>query len=442
MKLSFFTIVSMTLLSLSTGVQANINEAIQNKVNAEVVLENQYQAIRSQWFKPTRMSLRLEDKIRALDEEQLSFLLQVLWSEQTTSHVPLTNAFLEFYHYLPSTQQLSQADQVHFLLLGTKVSGDSDLKKKFEQQLYALMAKSDLSKGAVYRLLSNYHQGLSKRQLKSFRNRYQKEADEIKQAENNQVFPTKEEIKELIEFKPELSTFMSGAYQKGLTLFLICRSVRDYACRMIMKNAQGDLVKNEDGTLWSNPSLARSYYNYPSNRTNGHTPAGIYTLDSVMPYANNQPAYGQFRRIIMNFIPKSEGEVLQKELLTERMQKHTWWNQATIARDVGRDLLRIHGTGRVNTEPQATYYPFIPSLGCIKNREGTYDGVTYIDQRHMLDQMMTTLELEPAYENEPSIHGVLYVLEINDEKRPVEIKDIENLLAPEAQEIEPQETLN
>jgi hypothetical protein len=224
---------------------------------------------------------------------------------------------------------------------------------------------------------------------------------------------------------------LGGAYNNTIKLFVLCRTIRNYPCRMVMKDSKGEWAHNSDGSLWTNPVLALSKYNYPFNKTSGHTPSGIYKMDSVIPYPTSPNYYGQFRRVILNFIPKSKNEILQTYLLPESMRGLTWWKQAVVARDMGRDLLRIHGTGLVNTNPQSTYYPFIPSLGCIKNREGVYDGVEYKDQRHMLDQMMDALGLNPIYENEPSIHGLLYVLELDDEPRAVELQDIESIIAVE-----------
>jgi hypothetical protein len=47
----------------------------------------------------------------------------------------------------------------------------------------------------------------------------------------------------------------------------------------------------------------------------------------------------------------------------------------------------------------------------------------------MLDQMMEALGLNPIYENEPSIHGLLYVIELDDQARAVEQADIESIIS-------------
>src|SRR5690606_14102858 len=103
--------------------------------------------------------------------------------------------------------------------------------------------------------------------------------------------------------------------------------------------------------IWTNPALASSARGIPSYSRNGNTPAGILTIDSVMPSADQQLSFGKFRRMILNFIPKSKNEVLTKKLLPESSHQNGWWKPAVVARDVGRNLLRIHGTGKINKDP-------------------------------------------------------------------------------------------
>jgi len=95
---------------------------------------------------------------------------------------------------------------------------------------------------------------------------------------------------------------------------------------------------------------------------------------------------------------------------------------------VGRSLFRIHGTGRINTDPASSWYPLYPTSGCIASRENTYDQVTYNDQQILLNEMMTSMGLTPTYNNETKILGLLYVVDLNSEERAVEFKDIRPFL--------------
>ncbi len=235
-----------------------------------------------------------------------------------------------------------------------------------------------------------------------------------------------EVVTDLFFNTPDVTTYMGGEYLKSVKIFMFCRQNRLYPCLMVMKDVNDKEVRNSDGTIWSNGALASARTGLPSFQRNGNTPAGIFTIDSVMPEADQQLAYGKFRRMILNFVPKSEDETLIKLLLPKSSWDSTWWKATTVARDIGRNLFRIHGSGRMNTDSTTPYFPFMRTLGCISQRENTYSGVTYKDQRNLLDSIMKSMELAPSYENEPKIKGILYVLELNDKSSPVTLNDLKD----------------
>ena len=234
---------------------------------------------------------------------------------------------------------------------------------------------------------------------------------------------TRDVIADIFYRSPDITTYMNGEYVKAVKIFMFCRSNRLYPCLMTMRNAHGEAVRNADGTLWTHKALASSKQGLPSYTRNGNTPAGIFTIDSVMPVADQQISYGKNRRMILNFVPKSKNEALLKSLLPETSQKEEWWRPTIAARDAGRNLFRIHGTGKINNDATVPYYPFMRTSGCIAQRENTYEGVTYNDQRELLDAIMTALDLEPSFENEPKVKGVLYL---------VEMDDVDEVVTPEA----------
>lgn len=229
---------------------------------------------------------------------------------------------------------------------------------------------------------------------------------------------------DLFHLTPDITTYMNGEYLNSVKIFMFCRSNRLYPCLMVMKNNRGEAVRLQDGTLWSNPALASSARGLPSYSRNGNTPQGIHTIDSVMPVADSQTSFGKFRRMILNFIPKSRDEVLTKALLPASSQESEWWKSAVVSRDIGRNLLRIHGTGKINVDKETPYYPFMRTSGCIAQRENTYEGVTYKDQRNLLDSIMLAMDLGLNYSNETQIKGILYLVDIDDENAPVTLQDI------------------
>lgn len=226
---------------------------------------------------------------------------------------------------------------------------------------------------------------------------------------------------------PDTTTYRNGAYAKSVKIFQFCRTNRNYPCLQIMKDVNDQAVRLSNGDLWMSPALSSSKYGLPSNNRNGNTPAGVYTIDSVMPSTDQQISYGKFRRMILNFIPTSTNEALLKSLLPTSSHDKVWWRESVVARDIGRNFLRIHGTGHINQDQNSSFFPFIRTSGCIAKRENTYNGVTYKDQRNLLDLVMTSMNLRPVYANEVKIKGILYVINLDDKEAPVTREDLISL---------------
>lgn len=240
------------------------------------------------------------------------------------------------------------------------------------------------------------------------------------------ALPNAQMIKDIFNFEPATDVYASGRYHKKPRLYMFCRSARQYPCFMVMKDGQGKIWRNAKGEVWSQPALAFSRHNKPATKVNGDTPAGILRIDSVMPTNDQQLVYGKFRRLILNFVGEGVNESYTKLLLPPSSHKSDWWKQASVARDIGRSALRIHGTGLRSTASQP-YYPLVPTSGCIAQRENKYGNVTYIDQRNLLDEMMKASGLKPVYANETELRGLIYLIEIDDRKAPVTMNDLVNL---------------
>lgn len=227
---------------------------------------------------------------------------------------------------------------------------------------------------------------------------------------------TKDEIIDLVFESPDLSDYQNARYAGGVKLFLFCRRDRSYPCLFVLKDAFDRLVRSEDGELWTMPALAKSAGNLPYYITNGHTPSGAHSIDSVMPYADQQLSFGKFRRVILNWIASDESV---KEMLPQSAKNKKWWKEASLARDNGRKWLRIHGTGRLNSNRSSSYYPHVPTAGCVSVREGAYGASEYKDQRLLLDEIMKAMRMAPVFGNEPEIKGMLYVIELDKKKKRV-----------------------
>lgn len=231
-------------------------------------------------------------------------------------------------------------------------------------------------------------------------------------------------ISDIFHNSPDVTTYMNGEYVKSVKIFMFCRENRLFPCLMTMRNVYGEVVRNRDGSIWTHPALASSARGLPSYSRNGNTPAGVLTIDSVMPAADQQMSFGKFRRMILNFVPKSKDEELLKSLLPESSHDQEWWKPNIAAREIGRNLFRIHGTGKLNKDPSTPYYPFMRTSGCIAQRENSYNNVTFKDQRELLDSIMVAMDMVPTYENEVKVKGILYLVEIDDKDAPVSAKDL------------------
>ena len=186
-----------------------------------------------------------------------------------------------------------------------------------------------------------------------------------------------------------------------LTLFAIMPTNRKRLGKLLIKKGNGEFVKDKCGNIWSISILACSGRGLPFHHSNGQTPMGVYSIDGVMPEANKNYEFGKFRRLIVNFTDP-------ENLLPMSQKNKSWWKQAVLAKELGRSLLRIHGTDRVNRNPCTSFFPFVPTSGCIATNEKTND------QRRLLDTMMAAADLKVCYENEANLKAILYVLELND----------------------------
>lgn len=232
-------------------------------------------------------------------------------------------------------------------------------------------------------------------------------------------------LQDLVTGQREISNFNGGKYASGIQIYKFCRKDRKYPCRMVLRDKQGRLVRSANGKVWSIPSLAMAANGKPYYKVSGDTPSGVYTIDSVMPTADQQRSFGKYRRLILNFIPKSAGEQNHLYLLPKGHHNATWWHEAVTGRQIGRNLLRIHGTGKIVTKPTDPHYTFAPTQGCINTRENIYDGITFKDQRLLLDTVMTAMGLTANYQNEVNIYGLLYVINVDSKTAPVSVEDLE-----------------
>lgn len=316
-------------------------------------------------------------------------------------------------------------ERLRIAILRLKYNRAKNFPAQLTSELTAILSEPNADTRIVY-LLAAYEEELLKaghEEIISLAKNHPQYFDVANDVERKNDI-TEDMITDLFHKTPSTTTYMNGEYVKSVKIFMFCRENRLYPCLMVMRDVHGEVVRNQDGTIWAHKALASSKHGLPSYTRNGNTPTGILTIDSVMPSADQQISFGKFRRMILNFIPKSRNETLMKSLLPASSHNEDWWKSSVVARDIGRNLFRIHGTGKLNTDPTVPYYPFMRTLGCIAQRENTYDGVTYRDQRELLDAVMVGMNMVPSYSNEVKVKGILYLVEIDDQNAPVEAEDL------------------
>lgn len=323
-------------------------------------------------------------------------------------------------------------DKIRLFLLDEKLGKNIAFNSEFISELFNKVISGELQRREIYTLL-NYQDSLESFGFEDIfaevDKRYRDDLAPYEAAKNSSKEElSKEELQDLVFHDLDLDDFSRGKYSSKPKVYMLCRHDRNFPCMMVMRDSKNELVKNEDGSVWMQSALGLARKGRAYNVKNGYTPAGVYTIDSVMPEANRRTVFGKYRRLILNFISKSTDERTTKKLLPKTAESSLWWKQAVVARDVGRNLLRIHGTGLRNNNPQSSYYPFVPTSGCIAQKENSYGGVRYKNQRKFLDVMMEASELKVKFKNETKLKGLLYVVEVDGAKKAMTREVVENLL--------------
>ncbi len=178
-----------------------------------------------------------------------------------------------------------------------------------------------------------------------------------------------------------------------LHLYVLCSTDRGELCQTVLRDRQGNFVREDDGQLWSVPLGLRSLHTGLSwSFTRGETPQGIYRIEGTIPQPDTDyfRPYGQFA-LVQLFVPYEPGV---KTFLPGRTQAKTaqtpwtgglaayqsllpptWRNylpmqQTYWAGKAGRNYFRIHGTGEApeffaNSHRYPASAGWNPTIGCL-----------------------------------------------------------------------------
>ncbi|MBS1513375.1 MAG: hypothetical protein JST86_21235 [Bacteroidetes bacterium] len=237
-----------------------------------------------------------------------------------------------------------------------------------------------------------------------------------------------EEPYKLSDFK---MIFSSTFLPSNIVVYSIQRKNRNYPGLVIVRDAAGNFIRNDDGSLFAVPQLARSITNLPYYLTNGNTPQGIFRMFGFA--ISKSPALGPTQNIQLTMpFETSIKHFLKDSTITDSVWTIDWYKKLLPAKlqdfaplfetytasMAGRTEIIAHGT---TVDPEyyknETYYPHTPTEGCLCTKEiwSPVDG-----KRSESDQQ----KLVNAISKAGGPDGYVVVIEIDDQQKAVTIDDI------------------
>ncbi|MEP6712528.1 MAG: hypothetical protein ABJA37_08940, partial [Ferruginibacter sp.] len=231
---------------------------------------------------------------------------------------------------------------------------------------------------------------------------------------------------------PDLKALLQKNYLPGqVLLFSFQRKNRDYPGIVMVRDRNGNFIKDSTGEYFCVPQLARSVSNLPAYLTNGNTPQGIFRMKGydvsragfIGPTVNVQLTM-PFEKSPCHFYADSSitdttwNLSYYRNLLPASLKDYFPLYESYYAGKAGRTEIIIHGT-TVNPEYylHQPYYPLTPTQGCLTSKE-IWNGKT--GQRSESDQQKLINTMIKA----GGAQGYCIVINIDDEQRPVSLNDI------------------
>lgn len=228
-----------------------------------------------------------------------------------------------------------------------------------------------------------------------------------------------------------LDLFRHGGERGKTTIYSIQRRNRDYAGLTIVKKPDQTFLRNADGNLFAIPHFTRSLSGLPGYLTNGNTPQGIFSLQSIEAAGSVFIGPTPALNLTLPFESSVQEYFHDKSLpdTTWTLEKYcallpfSWRNyepiqEAFYAGQAGRTEIIAHGT---TIDPEyyrdKIYYPYTPSLGCLTALElwSRQDGRQLISDQ---------LALIRAFKAAGSQAGYVIVVEKDDKPSPVTLQEI------------------
>ena len=240
----------------------------------------------------------------------------------------------------------------------------------------------------------------------------------LKSADVNQQ-PVHQVLKDIVS-----KNFLPGQ----IVMYSFQRKNRDYPGMVLIRNADGNFVRDSCGNLFHLPQLARSISNLPGYLRNGNTPQGIFKMfgfgvsmsNFIGPTANVQmgmPVELSIRKFFDDSTILDSAWTIgwYQKLIPKKLQSYLPLYDSYYAGLAGRSEIIAHGT---TIEPDyyagKPYFPLTPTQGCLCTKEIWNGKRLESDQQKLVNGL-----LEAGGAN-----GYCVVIEIDDKQAPVAIKDL------------------
>lgn len=217
-----------------------------------------------------------------------------------------------------------------------------------------------------------------------------------------------------------------------IVMYSFQRKDRDYPGMVLIRNANGDFIRDSLGSIFHIPQLARSITNLPGYLRNGNTPQGIFKMygfgvsmsSFIGPTANVQMGMPVELSLQKFFNDSTISDSIwaidrYQKMIPEKIRNYLPLYQSYYAGLIGRTEIIAHGT---TIDPQyylgKSYYPLTPTQGCLCTKE-IWDGKRLeSDQQKLINGLLKA----------GGANGYCVVIEIDDKHAPVTINDLVSYL--------------
>jgi hypothetical protein len=238
-----------------------------------------------------------------------------------------------------------------------------------------------------------------------------------------------ENIKQVFLSKKLLAELLSKKFLPGQTvMYSIQRKNRDYPGLVLIRNGNGDFIKDSNGIIFSTPQLARSTTNLPFYLRGGNTPQGIFLMHGfgvsmssfIGPTANIQLSMPVEASIKAFMRDSSIADTIwnidyYNKLIPADFKNYLPLYYSYYAGQAGRTEIIAHGTTiDPNIYSNKPWFPLTPSQGCLCTKELWNGKRIYSDQQKLVNALLKA----------GGANGYCVVIELDDKQSAVTLADV------------------